>query len=195
MSVIEFVSQPWHWSVTGLGIALVVFLLMYSGERFGISVSFDTVCSMSGAGKWIDYFKVDWKRKMWLLVFVLGSALGGYLGVTVFQSPGPVHVTDQTVQSLAALGVQVPQTKAEGMGFLPAEIFNFKNLLTLKGFIMMVIGGFMIGFGTRYAGGCTSGHAINGLAHLRLSSLIATIGFFLGGLIMTHFLFPLIFSL
>jgi uncharacterized membrane protein YedE/YeeE len=58
----------------------------------------------------------------------------------------------------------------------------------------MVIGGFLVGFGTRYAGGCTSGHAISGLSNLQFASLIATIGFFAGGLIATHLLYPLLFN-
>jgi hypothetical protein len=51
----------------------------------------------------------------------------------------------------------------------------------------------MVGFGSRYAGGCTSGHAISGLSDLQVPSLIAVVGFFIGGLIMTFFILPLIF--
>jgi len=60
---------------------------------------------------------------------------------------------------------------------------------------MLVGGGILIGFGTRWAGGCTSGHAISGLSNLQLPSLIAVIGFFIGGIIMTYFLLPTILSL
>jgi uncharacterized protein len=190
MQIIEFISQPWHWSVSGVMLAVVVFLLLYAGGRFGLSSSFDTLCTLAGAGRRISYFRTDWKDHAWLLATIAGSILGGYLASTVFQSPQPVQISADTVESLYQLGVTVPQTKAEGMGFLPLEIFNFNNLLTVQGVIFMIIGGFFIGFGTRYAGGCTSGHAISGLAFLQFGSLIAVFGFFIGGLLMTHLLFP-----
>jgi uncharacterized membrane protein YedE/YeeE len=60
---------------------------------------------------------------------------------------------------------------------------------------MLVVGGFLVGFGTRYAGGCTSGHAISGLSDLQLPSLIAVIGFFIGGLLMTYVFLPFILAL
>ena len=77
-----------------------------------------------------------------------------------------------------------------GQAYSPVELFE---TLTLKNIIILIIGGLLIGFGTRYAGGCTSGHAISGLSDLQLPSLIAVVGFFIGGLIMVHLLFPLIF--
>ena len=80
-------------------------------------------------------------------------------------------------------------------GLAPNDIFNFSSLLTVKGFIMMVIGGFLVGFGTRYANGCTSGHSIMGISNLQLSSLIATCCFFAGGLIMTWLILPTLMKL
>jgi uncharacterized membrane protein YedE/YeeE len=195
MNIIDFISQPWHWAVGGLAIAGIVFLLLYAGERFGVSSSFDTICSMGGAGRWIDHFAEDWRKNTWLLVFIIGVLAGGYLGVSVFQSPEPVQIAADTEASLSALGVSVPQSKADGLGFIPEDVFTFSNLLTLKGFILMIVGGFLVGFGTRYAGGCTSGHAISGMSNLQPASLVATIGFFIGGLIATHLLFPVIFNL
>jgi uncharacterized membrane protein YedE/YeeE len=59
----------------------------------------------------------------------------------------------------------------------------------------MVLGGFLVGFGTRYAGGCTSGHAIMGLSNLQLPSLIATISFMVGGFVMVNLILPYILSL
>lgn len=193
--LIEIISQPWHWSVSGLLLALLMFLMLFAGEKFGVSTSFETVCSLGGAGSKIKLFDYDWREQAWLLVFILGAMLGGYIGTTALQSPEPVQIAAATAEHLAALGVQVPQTKAEGLGFVPTDLFNLSNLLTLKGFILMVIGGFLIGFGTRWASGCTSGHAISGLANLQPASLIAVIGFFIGGLVMTHVLLPLILSL
>lgn len=195
MSIIEFISQPWHWAVSGFLLSIVVFLLLYAGGRFGISTSFETLCTLGGAGKKWKYFRTDWRENTWLLVTVIGAVIGGVLASTVFQSPAPVQITAETTQSLSALGVMVPQSFAEGSGFIPEDVFTFSNLLTIKGFLLMVVGGFLIGFGTRYAGGCTSGHAISGMANLQFGSLVAVIGFFIGGLLMTHLLFPLIFSL
>jgi uncharacterized membrane protein YedE/YeeE len=194
MNIIDFISQPWHWAIGGLMISVIVFLLLYAGERFGISSSFDTLCAMGGAGKKIKHFDFDWKKNSWQLVFVVGAIAGGYLGTSVFQSPEPIQIAADTQASLSALGVQIPLTKADGLGFLPEDIFTFSNLLTMKGFILMIIGGFLVGFGTRYAGGCTSGHAISGMSNLQPASLVATIGFFIGGLIATHLLFPIIFN-
>ncbi|MEM9546343.1 MAG: YeeE/YedE thiosulfate transporter family protein [Bacteroidota bacterium] len=195
MKVIEFISQPWHWSISGVAIAFVMFLLIYLGKKFGVSSSFQALCSLGGAGKRFDYFNYDWKSHSWLLMFVVGTIIGGGIASTVFASPEPVQISSATVADLAALGIQAPKTTAEGAGFIPHDVLNLESLLSLKGIILMVLGGFLIGFGTRWAGGCTSGHAITGLSNLQLPSFVAVIGFFIGGLLMTHLIFPLIFSL
>lgn len=193
--MIEFISQPWHWSISGLMIALVMFLLIYLGQRFGVSSSFRAMCSIGGAGSRFEYFDYDWKSHSWLLTFILGAIIGGGIASTVLASPQPVQISAATVSDLSEIGVSTPQTISEGTGFLPQEIFNFETLMSLKGILLMVVGGFFIGFGTRWAGGCTSGHAITGLSNLQLPSLVAVVGFFIGGLIMTHLLFPIIFSI
>ncbi len=195
MGIIEFVSQPWHWAVGGSMIAVLMFLMLLSGEKFGISSSFETVCSMSGVGRWVDHFNYDWKGQRWLLVFIVGTILGGYAASHWLASPEPIQLAENTVTELVSMGVSAPDANTKTNGFVPEEIFNFESLMTLKGFILLVVGGFLIGFGTRYASGCTSGHAISGLANLQLASLIAVIGFFIGGLISTHLLMPLIFNL
>ena len=196
MSVIlDLISQPWHWSVSGLMIALVMFLLIYFGKRFGVSSSFQAVCSIAGAGKRFDYFNYDWKKHDWLLVFVLGAIIGGGIAVNFLASPEPVQISAATIADLENLGVQVPKTTTEGMGFIPHDLFSFEMLSSLKGFLLMVFGGFLIGFGTRYAGGCTSGHAITGLSNLQLPSLVAVIGFFIGGLLTTFVVLPYLLSL
>ena len=194
-SVIEFISQPWHWAVSGAMLALLMFLMLWAGEKFGISSSFETICSAAGAGKKISLFNYDWRSQKWLLAFIGGAILGGYIGTTLLASPEPVQISEATTAHLTDLGIAVPQSKAEGLGFVPRELFSFKNLGTLPGFILMILGGFFIGFGTRYAKGCTSGHAISGLSNLQLPSLVAVIGFFIGGLVMTHLLLPLILAL
>lgn len=193
--MLEFISQPWHWSVSGAMIALVMFLLIYMGQRFGVSSSFRAMCSIGGAGNSISYFDYDWKAHDWLLTFILGAIIGGGIAINFLGSPEPVQLSAATVSDLQGLGISVPQTTAEGTGYLPRELFNFETLLSLKGIILMVVGGFLIGFGTRWAGGCTSGHAISGLSNLQLPSLVAVVGFFIGGLLMTHILLPMILSL
>jgi hypothetical protein len=75
------------------------------------------------------------------------------------------------------------------MGYFPTAVFNF---FSPKGIILGIVGGFLVGFGARYGGGCTSGHAITGLSHLQLPSLLTVIGFFIGGLLMTHLLLPIL---
>ncbi len=195
MQIIEFISQPWHWSISGAIIALVMFLLIYFGQRFGVSSSFKTFCSMGGAGKKYEYFNYDWKSHSWLLTFILGAVIGGAIASTILASPEPVQISQATINDLANMGIATPQNITEGTGYVPTDLFNFETLFSLKGILVMVLGGFLIGFGTRWAGGCTSGHAISGMSNLQLPSLVAVIGFFIGGLLMTHLLLPLILSL
>ncbi len=193
--MLEFFSQSWHWSISGAMIAFVMLLLIFFGQRFGVSSSFRALCSIGGAGKKIDYFNYNWKSHSWLLTFIVGSMIGGGIASTVLASPEPVQISQSTIDDLSELGIKTPSTMEEGAGFLPTDVFNFDSLLSLKGMIVIILGGFLIGFGTRWAGGCTSGHAITGLSNLQLPSLVAVIGFFIGGLVMTHLLFPIIFSL
>lgn len=195
MQIIEFISQPWHWSISGAIIALVMFLLIYFGQRFGVSSSFKAFCSMGGAGKKYEYFNYDWKSHSWLLTFILGAVIGGAIASTILASPEPVQISQATINDLANMGIATPQNITEGTGYVPTDLFNFETLFSLKGILVMVLGGFLIGFGTRWAGGCTSGHAISGMSNLQLPSLVAVIGFFIGGLLMTHLLLPLILSL
>lgn len=185
----EFISQPWPWYVAGPAIAVIMFLLYWFGESFGISSSFRAVCSAMGAGNHCDFFRFDWKSQVWNLLFIAGTMLGGLISSLYLTRPDPINLAPETLEDLQELGIE-----NAGENYLPEEVFNWENLLTPEGFVLMVIGGFLIGFGTRWAGGCTSGHAISGLSNLQLPSLIAVIGFFIGGLFTTHVLLPLIFS-
>jgi hypothetical protein len=184
----EFITQPWAWYVAGPIIAFVMFLLYYFGERFGVSSNLETLCSIGGAGKFVDYFKIDWKENSWNLIFVAGSIVGGFIAFYWLSPNDAVALNPQTVQDLAAIGIQ-----NAGTSYLPDEIFSIDTMLSLKGFLILIIAGIMVGFGARWAGGCTSGHAIVGLSNLELPSLISVIGFFIGGLIMTWFILPLLF--
>lgn len=184
----EFISQPWAWYIAGPAIAFILFLMFYFGRAFGVSSNLETFCTIGGAGRFSEYFKTDWKARTWSLIFVLGIILGGLISSQYLMPSEAIALNPETVQELADLGFANAGSK-----YLPAEIFSVDNLLSLKGIGILLVSGLFIGFGTRYAGGCTSGHAITGLSSLQLPSLIAVIGFFAGGLLMVWILFPLIF--
>jgi uncharacterized membrane protein YedE/YeeE len=188
--MIEFISQPWPWYVAGPLIALTMFLLLFSGKSFGVSSTLRTGCAIGGAGRLSDFFDFNWRSQVWNLVFVGGMVIGGFIASTWLQQPDPIPLAQPTVEELQALGISNP-----GEAYLPEEIFSWRSLFTLRGFILLVVGGFFVGFGARWAGGCTSGHAISGLSNLQLPSLIAVIGFFIGGLLMTYLFLPLILQL
>ncbi len=180
----EWIKEPWPWYVGGPLIALIMGLLLYFNKVFGISSTMRSICSISGAGTLSEFFRYNWKAHVWNLVFAVGAIIGGFLATTFMMKDRAVVLNEKTVASLKKAGLT-----NIGDDYLP-DIFNFTNLATTQGVIFMVIGGFMVGFGTRYAGGCTSGHAISGLSNLQLPSLIAVIGFFIGGLFVTHLIIP-----
>lgn len=186
--MLEFLQQPWHWSVAGVMIGLTVpTLLILGNKKFGISSSLRHVCAACLPAN-IPFFKYDWKKEAWNLFFVAGIFLGGFLAHLFLPNPAPVQVSENTQQILASYGIN------DFSQLMPAEIFTWDNLLTLKGFVFFVLGGFLVGFGTRYAGGCTSGHSIMGLSNLQVPSLIATISFMVGGFISANVLLPVIFK-
>ncbi len=181
------IMEPWPWYVSGVLIALVMFLLLYFGKAFGVSSNLRTLCAICGAGKRIDFFNFDWKAQKWNLIFVAGAAIGGYIAVNFLTVDTSVAITETTIAKLNQLGIQ-----DAGQAYLPESLFSLESI-SLKQILILAIGGFLVGFGARYAGGCTSGHAISGLSNLQLPSLIAVVGFFIGGLIMVYLIFPLIF--
>jgi uncharacterized membrane protein YedE/YeeE len=187
-TMIEFFSQPWPWYVAGPLIGLFVpALLLLGGKQFGVSANLRHICAAIIPCD-LELFKYDWKKSgLWNLTFIGGVLVGGLIAGTVLQHPDPILISEATHADLVALGVQ------DFSGLVPGEIFSWSGLLTFKGLSLVVVGGFLVGFGARYAGGCTSGHAIMGLADFQLPSLIAVLGFFAGGLMTTHFLLPLIF--
>ena len=185
----EFLSQPWPWYVAGPLIGLMVPTLLFLGNKpFGISSSLRHICAACIPNN-AQFFQYDWKKEIWNVVLALGIIAGGVIGGMIFRNPNPVRISEETVSSLNALGIK------NYAGLHPMEIFSFQSLLTLKGFILIVVGGFFVGFGTRYAGGCTSGHSIMGMSNLQLPSLIATCCFFAGGLLMTWVILPYIMRL
>jgi len=185
----EYILKPWPWYVSGPLIALIMFLLIYFGKTFGMSSSLRTICTIGGAGKKVEFFNFNWKTQKWNLMVVLGAIIGGFIAYFLLSVPTNIDLNTNTIESLNQLGFNNP-----GKSLLPPEIYSWNAVFSIKGIIILLIGGFLVGFGTRYAGGCTSGHAITGLSSLQLPSLIAVIGFFIGGLIMIHLIFPLIFN-
>lgn len=183
---IEWISQPWPWYVAGPLIGLTVpTLLLVGNKSFGISSSLRHVCAMCVPAK-IPFFTYNWRKEMWNIMFVIGVLLGGFIATALFSNPDAIVVAESTQRDLAALGI------TDYSKLMPAEIFSWENLFTGKGLLFFVIGGFLVGFGTRYAGGCTSGHAIMGISSLQWPSLVATIFFMIGGFLMTLvFLEPL----
>lgn len=185
---LSWVSQPWPWYIAGPMIGLTVPILLLLGNRsFGISSSLRHVCAVCIPAK-IPFFQYNWKEEMWNLMFVAGVFLGGVVAALFLSNPETIVIAESTQRDLRALGL------TDFNNLLPAEIFAWEQLLTLKGFFFMVVGGFLVGFGTRYAGGCTSGHAIMGISNLQWPSVVATVFFMIGGLVMTHLLLPFIMN-
>lgn len=180
--------QPWPWYISGPLIALIMFLLIFTGKQFGMSSNLRTMCSILGAGKASDFFRFNWKAQRWNLAVVVGAVIGGFIAANFLTVDPAVDIAPETVVALEELGF-----KSAGEAYLPIRLFGTEALTDPKSVFLLLIGGILIGFGSRYAGGCTSGHAISGLSNLQFPSLIAVVGFFIGGLIMIHLLFPIIF--
>ena len=181
----SFLSQPWPWYVAGPLIGLTVpVVYLYAGRKWGISSTFRDMCAaVVPSGR--EYFQYDWRaRGSWRLAMIVGLLIGA--AIAALAGSPDVAISEATRADLTALGI------TDFSGLVPSQIFSWSGLATIPGLILIVGGGFLVGFGTRYADGCTSGHAISGLANLRLSSLVATLAFFAGGLISTHLLLPLI---
>jgi uncharacterized membrane protein YedE/YeeE len=186
--MLDLLREPWPWYVAGPLIGLVVpFVYWYGGRKWGVSQSLQHLCAATVPGK-IEYLTYDWRKKgAWNLTMVAGVVSGGFIGGRLLSSPDDVvAISPATRSDLTSLGVR------DFSGLIPSDVFSFEALLSPAGFSVIVVGGFLVGFGARYANGCTSGHAISGLASLQLSSLLAVIGFFAGGLISAHFLLGLI---
>lgn len=182
-------QQPWPWYVAGPLIGLTVpALLILGNKNFGISSSLRHICASCLPAN-IPFFKYNWRKEVWNLFFVFGIFVGGIITAMFFTNPNPVEVHPNLAKELASYGI------TDFRNLVPSELMNWESLFTLRGLVMMVGGGFLVGFGTRYAGGCTSGHSIMGIANLQLPSLIATISFMVGGFLMANVLLPIILSL
>lgn len=185
--MINFILQTWPWWFSGMVISAIMFLLLYFGKSFGFSANLRTICAVAGAGKKVPFFNFNWKSQLWNLTFLVGAIIGGFVAGQYMSDGQAVEISPRTIEDLKELGFGAPNS------IQPDELFSWDNALTLKGFLVLSIGGLLVGFGARYAGGCTSGHAISGISDLQVPSMIAVVGFFIGGLLMTFVLFPLIF--
>lgn len=185
----EIFYRPWPWYVAGPMIGLTVPLLLWMGNKWlGISSTLKHICAACVPAK-IPLFNYDWKAESWNLFFAGGAILGGVIGGIVLANPEAVTISASTTEYLKSFGLNDPS------GLMPAELFNWTSLGSLKGLLLIVAGGFMVGFGTRYAGGCTSGHGILGMSAMQWPSLVATASFFFGGTVFSHFVLPYILSL
>lgn len=185
--MIDIITQTWSWWFSGAMIAAIMFFLLFFGKSFGFSSNLRTICAASGLGKKVKFFDFNWRTQIWNMVFLVGAILGGFIAKQYLSTDTAVPISQETIRDLGELGFAAPES------LQPAELFGWNAVFSLKGFLILAVGGLMVGFGSRYAGGCTSGHAISGLSDLQLPSLIAVIGFFVGGLLMTFLIFPLIF--
>lgn len=187
--MLEIIKEPWPWYIAGPLIGLTVPALLIMGNKsFGISSSLRHICAACVPAN-VNFFKYNWKKEAWNLFFVLGIFFGGMITAHFLVNPNEITVNPNLKAELAGYGI------TDYSNLVPEQLMNFESLLTLRGFIMVVVGGFLVGFGTRYAGGCTSGHAIMGLSNLQWPSLVATVCFMIGGFLMANLILPAILSL
>ncbi len=180
--------QPWPWYVSGPLIAIIMCTLIMLGKKLGMSSNLKTICSILGAKKATDFFDFKWKSHLWNLVVLTGVIIGGYIAHIYLSKETSVTITPEAGERLKSMGIH-----DAGASFLPEMLFSQEALSNPKTLLLLSIGGLLIGFGARYANGCTSGHAISGLSNLQFPSLIAVVGFFIGGLLMVHLIFPILF--
>ena len=189
MDFIDWLKQPWPWYIAGPLIGLTVpALLLIGNKTFGVSSSLRHICAACIPAK-IPFFQYDWKKESWNLFFVAGIVIGGLLVARFLADPNPVQVNPTLMAQLATYGI------TDHSVLLPRDLFNWESLLSARGLVFTVAGGFLVGFGTRYAGGCTSGHSIMGLSTLQWPSLVATICFMAGGFFVTNLVLPYLLKL
>lgn len=187
--MLELLKQPWPWYVAGAIIGITVpALLLLGNKHFGISANLRHACAACLPAN-IKFFKYDWKKEIWNFFFVGGIMIGAFLATQFLSTPDPIQVNPNLMAELKDYGI------TDNSKLLPKELFSFESLFTLRGFIMLIGGGFLVGFGARYAGGCTSGHAIMGISDLQVPSMIATVSFMAGGFLMANVILPYILKL
>ncbi len=184
----DWILSPWPWYVSGPLIAIMMFTLLYLGKNFGMSSNLRTICTMCGAGKTSSFFRFDWKSQKWNLLMVVGAMIGGFIAANYLGKDQAPQLNEKTIVQLQQIGIN-----SAGKAYVPTELFSNEAMKDPKILAILVIGGLLVGFGARYAGGCTSGHSISGISNLQIPSVIATIGFFIGGIVMIYLIYPFIF--
>jgi len=189
MQIWEWIKQPWPWYIAGPLIGLTVPLLLIMGNKsFGVSSSLRHICAACIPAN-IPFFKYNWRKEAWNLFFVAGILLGAVIATNWLSSGEPIAVNPKLVNDLHQYNIH------NYSSIVPVDLFNWPSLFTVRGFILMIGGGFLVGFGTRYAGGCTSGHAIMGLSNLQWPSLVATCCFMIGGFITANLILPVVLNM
>ena len=187
MRLIEIIKEPWPWYIAGPLIGLFVpALLLFDNKKFGVSSTFRDFCAYVVPGP-VEYFRYNLKEHRWRNLFVAGVLIGGFISAFFLSDPGNIKISSKTMRDLNELGI------TDFSGLAPGQIFSWSGLGSIHGVVFIIVGGFLVGFGTRYADGCTSGHAITGLSLFSRASFIAVLGFFAGGLISVNLIFPLLF--
>ncbi len=187
--MIEVLKQPWPWWISGPLIGLTVPALLIAGNKvFGLSSSLRHICATCFPAN-ISFFKYDWKKETWNLFFAAGILIGAFIAWNWLSDYHQISINHKLLNELKIYGI------TDYSQVVPMEVTTWNSLFTLKGIILIVVGGFLVGFGTRYGEGCTSGHAISGLSNLQWPSLIATISFMTGGFAVANLLLPFILKL
>lgn len=187
-------SDHWHWSFAGVTIGATMLLLTLFGKYFGLSSTYRTLCAIGGAGKKISFFNFNWRDEIWNLSFVGGVIIGAWLTAHFLPSSQGVIVNENTQSFLFQLGLVEKVDAEQPLSLAPPKLFSTQSPIFWKVVLFFVVGGFLSGFGSRYAGGCTSGHFVSGLSNLQQASFITLIFFFLGGMLSTNFLLPILFQ-
>ena len=182
----QWIEQPWPWWVAGPLIGLMVPAMLWINNRqFGISSNLRHLCAAL-PGR-VPFLRYDWRgHGLWNLTFVVGILIGAFLAGAFLSGNGTAGIAETTRSDLATLGVTF------NGGWAPEQVFAWHRLTDVAALMILVGGGFLVGFGTRYAAGCTSGHAITGLSLGHPASLVAVCAFFAGGLVATHWILPLL---
>ena len=93
----EYILNPWPWYISGPLITFIMALLLYFGKTFGMSSNLRTMCTIAGAGKFSDFFKLNWKEQSWNLVVVLGAILGGFIATHYLSNDSITDLNPETI--------------------------------------------------------------------------------------------------
>jgi uncharacterized membrane protein YedE/YeeE len=157
-----------HWALAGLGLGLVTLALLgVAGHRLGVSTGFESMCSLVSRAPYLQRAEIRGSHG-WRLPFMGGLVLGGVLSAVLGGGWAPSW----------ELGMF-----DDAIGWGPAGKVAW-----------MFGGGLLVGFGTRVAGGCTSGHGIFGISRGERASIVSTLAFMAAGLVTTNLVYRVLFA-